>query len=259
MPAGPEPRRLELAGGSVVYREEGSGPPLLFLHGGGGADQWTEAHAILARHHRVVAPTHPGFADSDDLPEVEGVDDLVYHYLDVIDRLELERPALVGASFGGWLAAELVVHSPPLFAALGLLSPVGLRIPDHPITDVFLIPPPEIPAALFAHPEALAQKAPADVDALLAVYRDATALARYTWSPFMCNPKLERRLGRISAPTLVLWAEHDRVVPRAHAERYASLIPNATLETIPDCGHATYLERPTEVAQAVAAFLEVLR
>jgi pimeloyl-ACP methyl ester carboxylesterase len=71
----------------------------------------------------------------------------------------------------------------------------------------------------------------------------------------MCNPKLERRLSRVSAPTLVLWPEQDRVVPRAHAERYAQLIPNARLETIADCGHALGQERPEEVAAAVAGFL----
>ena len=68
----------------------------------------------------------------------------------------------------------------------------------------------------------------------------------------MSNPKLERRLRRISAPTLVVWAEQDRVVPVAHAERYAWLIP-VLASTIPDCGHATYLERPAEVAGVVLA------
>jgi pimeloyl-ACP methyl ester carboxylesterase len=71
----------------------------------------------------------------------------------------------------------------------------------------------------------------------------------------MCNPKLERRLGRITAPTLVIWPEQDAIVPRAHAERYTDLIANARLETIPDCGHALHLERPQEVAAPIAAFL----
>jgi pimeloyl-ACP methyl ester carboxylesterase len=66
----------------------------------------------------VIAPDHPGFGKSDDfaeveamddLAEVEAMDDLVYHHLDVMDALGLERPHVVGASFGGWLAAELAV------------------------------------------------------------------------------------------------------------------------------------------------------
>jgi pimeloyl-ACP methyl ester carboxylesterase len=252
----PMAARLELAGGSIGYLDGGSGSPVLFLHGGGVAGQWLELHAILAREHRVIAPDHPGFATSDELPEVEGVDDLVYHYLEVVDRLELERPALVGYSFGGWIAAELAVHSPERFGALALLSPVGLRIPEHPITDVFFLKPEELPGAIYADPSRMATPdAPPDVDAILAIYRDVTALARFTWAPFMCNPKLERRLGRITAPTLVIWPEQDAIVPRAHAERYTDLIANARLETIPDCGHALHLERPQEVAAPIAAFL----
>jgi pimeloyl-ACP methyl ester carboxylesterase len=248
--------RLELAGGSIGYLEGGAGDPLLFLHGGGPAGQWLELHTILARERRVIAPDHPGFATSDELPQIEGVDDLVYHYLEVMDRLELDRPALVGYSFGGWIAAELAVHSPERIGSLALLSPVGLRIPDHPITDVFFLKPDELRAAIYHDTSRMAvPEAPPDVDAMLALYRDATALARFTWAPFMSNPKLERRLGRISAPTLVLWPEEDRIVPRAHAERYAQLIAGARLVSIPDCGHALHLEQPERVAEPLAAFL----
>jgi pimeloyl-ACP methyl ester carboxylesterase len=252
-PAG-HPGRLAVSGGSISYLSAGSGPPVLFLHGGGGAAAWHETHAIWAREHRVVAPDHPGFAASDELPDVEGVDDLVYHYLDVIEALELDRPALVGASFGGWVAAELAVAAPDRFRALVLLSPVGLRIPEHPIADVFFMRPDQLTEALFADPSRAPAQTPT-VDTVLAAYRDQTALARFTWTPFMCNPKLHRRLGRISAPTLVLWPEQDLIVPRAHAERYAQLIPGAALETIPDCGHALALEQPQAVAQAVGRFL----
>ncbi|HEY7968075.1 MAG TPA: alpha/beta fold hydrolase [Solirubrobacteraceae bacterium] len=249
--------RIAIGSGEISIRSGGDGPPLLFLHGGGGAGQWQPAHALLAAHHRVIAPDHPGFGSSDELPEVEGVDDLVYHYLDVIDHLGLERPAIVGHSFGGWVAAEIAVHSPERVGALVLLSPVGLRIPEHPITDIFFVPPREIPAMIFHDPSALpALDGPPDPDMLLAIYRDSTALARYTWSPFMANPKLERRLHRISAPTLVVWPEGDRVVPRAHAERYVELIPDARLLTIPECGHALALERPGEVAAAIGEFLD---
>jgi pimeloyl-ACP methyl ester carboxylesterase len=174
----------------------------------------------------------------------------------VMDRLELDRPALVGYSFGGWIAAELAVHSPERIGSLALLSPVGLRIPEHPITDVFFLKPEQLPAAIYADPSLMpVPDGPPDVEQMLAIYRDLTALARFTWAPFMSNPKLERRLGRISAPTLVIWPEGDRIVPRAHAERYAQLISGARLQTIPDCGHALHLERPEAVAEPLAAFL----
>jgi pimeloyl-ACP methyl ester carboxylesterase len=248
---------LDFPGGRVHLRRGGAGAPLLFLHAAGGAGQWLEFHELLAEHFEVFAPDAPGFGGTDELPEVEAMDDLVYHYLDVIDRLGLDRPHVVGASFGGWLAAELAVHSPDRIGSLVLLSPVGLRLPEHPIADLFLMTPQQVVGALFLNPDKASAAFPPDpdVDAVLAIYRDMTALARFSWTPFMCNPKLERRLHRITAPTKVVWPAQDRLVPIAHGHRYAELIPNAEFAVVEDCGHAMYFERPEEFAEATASFL----
>jgi pimeloyl-ACP methyl ester carboxylesterase len=249
--------RLELDGGSIQILRGGEGPPLLFLHAAGGAGVWHPFHGLLARHFEVIAPDHPGFGGSDELGSVEGVDDLVYHYLEVMDRLGLERPIVVGASLGGWVAAELAVHTPDRVGKLALLGAAGLRIPEHMPTDLFLLTPEQLVSALFKHTERAAGMFPAepDVDFILAVYRDNTAFARFAWAPFLNDPKLERRLHRITAPTLILWADDDRVVPIAHGHRYAERIPDATLRIVEDCGHALYFERTEAVADAVIEFL----
>ena len=79
---------LELAGGRVHLLRGGAGEPVLFLHAAGGAGAWLPFHAQLAgAGFEVIAPDHPGFGQSDDFPEVEAIDDLVYHYLDVLDGL----------------------------------------------------------------------------------------------------------------------------------------------------------------------------
>ena len=207
----------------------------------------------------MIAPDHPGFAKSDDFPQVEAIDDLVYHYLDVLDALELERPHVVGASFGGWIAAELAVHSPHRIGSLTLLSAAGLRIPEHPVTDIFLLPPDQLIATLFHDPPAApltaTPDAPPDLDAVIAAYREATSLARFSWVPYLSDPKLDRRLHRISAPTLVVAPSDDRLIPVEHARRYAARIPGARYAEVPDCGHAMYFERPAEFAAEVTAFL----
>ena len=187
---------LELAGGSVHLLRGGTGEPVLFLHAAGGAGAWHPFHALLADSgFEVLAPDHPGFGKSDDFPDAEAIDDLVYHYLDVIDALGLARPHVVGASFGGWIAAELAVHSPHRIGSLTL------------------------------------------------------------WVPYFYDPKLERRLGRITTPALVAAPSDDRLIPVAHARRYAALISGATYAEVPDCGHAMYFERPTEFAALVTSFL----
>ena len=248
---------LQLAGGRVHLLRDGAGEPLLFLHAAGGAGSWLDFHRLLALGYEVFAPDHPGFGGSDDFAEVEAMDDLVYHYLDVIDELGLDRPHVVGASFGGWIAAELAVAAPTRVGSLVLLGPAGLRLPEHPVADLFLMSPGELAATLYHDPAIAAVMAPAqpDLDFVLAQYRDLAALARFSWTPFLSNPKLERRLHRVTAPTLVVVPSDDRLIPVAHGRRYAELIPGARFAEIGECGHAMYFERPAEFADATVAFL----
>ena len=246
---------IELAGGRVHLLRGGTGEPVLFLHAAGGAGTWLPFHALLAEHgFEVIAPDHPGFGKSDDFPAAEAVDDLVFHYLDVLDALGLDRPHVVGASFGGWIAAELAVYAPHRIGSLTLLSAAGLRLPEHPVADLFLMSPDKLVATLFHDPPPQPD-APPDLDAILAAYREATALARFSWVPFLSDPKLERRLGRVTAPALVVAPADDRLIPVEHARRYAARIPGAAYLEVPDCGHAMYFERPAEFAAAVANFL----
>jgi pimeloyl-ACP methyl ester carboxylesterase len=249
---------LSFPGGRVHVLRGGSGAPVLFLHAAGGAGHWLEFHRLLARRFEVLAPDHPGFGRSDELPDVEAVDDLVYHYLDVIEQLGLDRPHVVGASFGGWIAAELAVAAPQAIGSLVLMSAAGLRLPDHPVADLFLMSPEQLGRATF-HDPARAAPPPAagsGIDAALAAYRDMTALARFCWVPFMSNPKLERRLRRITARTLVVWPSQDKLIPVAHGRRYAELIPDAKFVEVADCGHAMYFEQPAQFAEITADFLD---
>jgi pimeloyl-ACP methyl ester carboxylesterase len=246
--------RVAMPDGEILLQRGGSGPPLLFLHGGG-AGTWGRLQDLLAASFDVLAPVHPAFGASDEMEQVEGMDDLVYHYLDLLDRLELPRVALVGSSFGGWLAAELAVHSPQRFSELVLISPVGLRIPEHPIRDVFLMTPEERMNILVRHPEQVPAPDPTDTEAFLLNYKNMMALARFGWTPFMNNPKLERRLYRVTARTLVVAPAEDRLVPRAHHERYASRIAGARLVVLDDVAHVAEMEQPEVVAASLLEFL----
>ena len=251
---------LELDGGRVHLLRGGTGEPVLFLHAAGGAGTWLPFHGLLASSgFEVIAPDHPGFGKSDEFPEAEAIDDLVFHYLDVLDALGLDRPHVVGGSFGGWIAAELAVYAPHRIGSLTLLSAAGLRLPEHPATDLFLLPPARLPEVLFHNPPPPAPAPPPgaapDLDAIIAAYREATSLARFSWVPFLNDPKLERRLRRITAPALVVAPSDDRVIPVEHAQRYAERIAGAEYSEVPDCGHAMYFEKPEQFASAVTSFL----
>ena len=191
---------------------------------------------------------------SDDFEAFGGVDDLVIHYDDLLDELGLARATVVGASFGAWLAAELAVFAPARVDALVLMAPIGLRLPDHPVTDIFLMHPEQRVEAAF-HDPSRAPQTNGDVEAFVQAYRDMAAIAHYAWKPFMSNPKLEGRLRRVRARTLVVAAAEDSIVPRAHPERYAERIAGARLEVVEDVGHALDVERPEAVADVVTSFL----
>lgn len=245
---------VTLGAGQIHLQRGGTGEPLLYLHGGGGGE-WGVFHSLLAEHYDVVAPEHPAFGRSDEIEEVEGVDDLVYHYLDLMDDLGLGQVHLVGISLGGWLAAELAAHSPYRFRSLVLVAPAGLRIPEHPITDLFLMGPEERLRALFRDPSALPAPDPSDWESAWVAYKNMAALARYAWMPFMSDPKLERRLHRVTAPTRVIAFGEDGVIPLAHCERYAARIPGAELRVLPGLAHASDVEDPALLVESVVEFL----
>ncbi len=248
---------LQVGDTSLNMLEGGSGPPLLVLHAAGGAGIWMPYHELLAGSFRVLAPDSPGFGRSPDSDRITGVDDLAFLYADLIDQLELERPIVVGSSFGGWVAAELAVLMSRSISNLVLVDAIGLRLPAAPIADLFAMGPAQKMAALFHDRTVAARILPVqpDIDTIMGFYRDEMAFAKFAWSPFCCNPKLERRLHRISAPTLVLWGEHDAVVPRPHAERYAARIPHAQLQIVSDAGHAVLMERPEQAIRAIELFV----
>ena len=100
----------------------GSGPPLLFLHGGGGIGIWLPSMARLAKTFDVIAPEHPGFGASDTPDWLDNIADLANFYLDFLDQLDLRGVHLVGSSLGGWVAAELAVRNASRLASLTLIG-----------------------------------------------------------------------------------------------------------------------------------------
>ena len=96
---------------------------------------------------------HPGFGQSERPDWLDGMEDMVYHYLDFLDRMGLDRVHVVGISFGGWLAAELAVAHPERVSKLILSAAAGLRVEGAPMTDLFTLTPADLAEYLFTDPE----------------------------------------------------------------------------------------------------------
>jgi pimeloyl-ACP methyl ester carboxylesterase len=264
--AEPASRLLALGPGrpTVEVLEAGSGPALLYLHGAGGIPAWAGALPLLAEAYRVAAPLLPGFGRSTGLELLDDQLDLFLHGFDVMEALGLERPYVVGESMGGWIAAEMAALRPREVGRLALAAPIGLWRDEAPIPDLFGMMTHELVPYLFhdqRHPAAQAMLAvsqlvsdrddrtPEQVEQLIAIVRGLRTAAKFLFP--IPERGLEKRLPRITAPTLVLWGTRDRFVPPLYGRLFVERIPGAQLETIEDAGHLLGLERPEPTAAAL--------
>lgn len=249
---------LTVSGVALDLEERGTGRPLLFLHPGEGLQPRRPWLDQLAKRFRVIAPNHPGFGDSA-LPDWFGtVDDLAYLYLDLARMLDLRDAVLVGAGFGGWIAAEMVVRETRHFAHLVLSAPLGIKlggVTDRDIVDIYAITRPEFMRLAWADPSRGEIDYTALPEAELAgIVRGREALALFGWKPYMHNPRLKHWLHRIDIPTLLLWGAQDRIVTPSYGEGWRAAIPAAHSDIIADAGHFPHWEQPDQFVQRVAAF-----
>jgi pimeloyl-ACP methyl ester carboxylesterase len=247
----------------LSVRVAGEGPALVYFHGPWGL-AWGAFHDALARRFTVHAPDHPGTAaDAPDVvKEVDTLWDLVLCYDELLDRLGLADVVLAGHSFGAMVACEVAAQRPSRVRRLALIDPIGLWRDDAPVTNWMLLGPPELPEHVFHDPAGPAAKAlfavPDDLDeGALARTRLSWAMGstgKFIWP--IPDKGLKKRIHRIAAiPTLLVWGEHDRLVPRVYADEFARRLTQTRTEVIPDAGHAPQLERPEPTARAVTSFL----
>jgi len=259
---GADPLRMAPYGVELELVERGSGPPLLLLHDGWEVRADGPFAGALAESHRVLVPAHPGFGRSSVPAAFDSVEDLAYFYLELVDELGIDDVVLVGCSFGGWIAAEIAVRRPTWLRRLVLVDPLGLRVggvADRDIADVWAVGRPALGRLLF-HDAGLAEReveyATRSDEELEVVARNREALARYGWSPYLCNPRLARRLHRVAVPTLVAWGAHDGVVSVDYGRAYAAAIPGARFALVGEAGHLPHVERPAVLARLVNEFVD---
>lgn len=250
--------RIKIAGADVEVQSEGAGRPLLFLHGEDYFGQHRPFFEALAKRFRVVIPRHPGFGASSLPDSFRSVDDLAYLYLDLIEAMKIERPVLVGASFGGWIALEMAVRAPATFDKLVLLGTVGVKMgarEDRDFADIYQIPEAEMRALTFADPGRFVPKyGDLGQDELMSIARDRESTWHYAWRPYMHNPTLNTWLHRVRLPTLLVWGEQDGVARVDYARALSMALPSARLEIVTNAGHYPQIEQAAKVASLIEAF-----
>ncbi len=251
---------IDVAGHPTVVRQDGDGTPFVYLHSTlDESFMWFPFYQTWAKRFRVLVPTHPGFGQSGGFDDIDTIEDMAFHYVELFDTLGLDQVILGGVSLGGWIAAEFAVRWPERVKALWLCSAPGLWVEGVMHGDLFraMNDRDQLRALLFHDPDSyiarMVIKENPEVEQMLAAYQSLTVLARLVWErPY--DPKLAARLHRVSCPTLLLWGENDKLVPPAYGEEYKKHLPNAEMKLIPNCGHLPMFEREGEFVEAVASF-----
>jgi pimeloyl-ACP methyl ester carboxylesterase len=160
---------------------------------------------------------------------------------------------------GGMIAAEMAAVAPNDVERLGLIAPAGLWLDDHPIPDLFATLPHELPELLF-HDPALGERQMApdgDLDnpKLLEAFmiRNARQLTMASKLLFPVPDRgLAERLYRIRARTVIVWGEHDRMIPPAYCEAFRRCVAGSELVIVPSAGHMVIIEGTEAVVAALA-------
>lgn len=254
--------RTTIDGITLAYVDEGTGDPVVLLHGWGGqAASMTPLIMGLRDKYRIVALDLPGFGGSSPPPVPWGTAEYASFVEKAVASLGILRATYIGHSFGGRIAIWLAAHSSDEVQALVLVDAAGIRPPitlRRRARQTFYKA-----ARAVLRLRILGAQGPALQERLAtrfgsADYRAVTGVMRASMVKTI-NLDLTGLLGGIRAPTLLLWGEKDTETPVADGRKMECLIHGSRLIIVSNAGHFSYLDSPAFVNSVVVAFLQGTR
>lgn len=257
-------RIIDVDGVGIHYVQQGTGPPLVLIHGfGGHTFSFRHQIPVFARDRRVLALDLMGFGYSERPRKadysLEAQARLVLRFMDV---LGVEKATVAGHSMGGEVAMRVAALAPERVERLVLIASVsGERIPMPPTLPIIK---PFLPLLGRLVGDSILKRSFYDrsllTPELRREYRAPTAIRGFydaIWQlmrHFRRDKSVDFR--RITQPVLILWASDERVIPRWMLGRLRKRLPRAQLVTIERAGHLLLEERPQECLVAIRGFLE---
>jgi len=265
---GSEPMDLiEVEGLRIAYERVGVGPPLVLAHGfvGDGRSTWCSQLDDLSDEFTVVAWDAPGAGRSAVPPEWFRMSDYADCFVTFVRALSLERPHLIGLSFGGALVLEVFRKDPTIPRTLvlasayagwaGSMSPEAVEERLQRCLRLAELPPEQFADAMM--PSMFSPSTPAEAVARFVAsvrgFNRAGFLAM-TWSS--AEADLRDMLASVNVPTLLLYGDEDVRAPHGIAEALHSAIPASTLIVMSGVGHLSPVEAPDLFNHHVRNFLE---
>lgn len=256
---------VEVRGLRIAYETRGQGSPLLLLHGALGDHRvWRRQLDHLSEVHTVVAWDAPGCGKSSDPEEDLNFSDYADYLAGFIETIGLDRPHVLGLSFGGGLALELYNQYPDIPRSLilasayaggaGSLPPEEVEARLEQILRLSRATPEEVVETLIS--SMFTASVPEDVvEELARIMRDFHPRGTRIMLRAFARADLRGMLGSIHVPTLLIYGDDDERSPLSVARALHEAIPKSQLVVIPDVGHATNLEAPEAFDAAVREFL----
>ena len=255
---------------AVHLRDEGSGPPLLLIHGTSSSlHTWDGWAARLKGHRRVIRFDMPGFGLTEHPKDADyRATRLARVARGVLDRLGIERADVAGNSLGGRVALTLALDAPTKVRKLVLVDAAGLSGQKPP--PIFKLARTPVLGQLlrFVTPRFLVAKNVREVygdpsrvtDAVVDRYyalarREGNREALLSRLNGPQDPPLDDRLREIKAPTLIEWGGRDAWIPPEFAARLSAGIKGSRVVMYPGAGHVPMEEIPEETARDAEAFL----
>jgi pimeloyl-ACP methyl ester carboxylesterase len=231
---------------TLTLAEAGAGRPVLVLHGGGGLATVAGLAQHISRTAHAITPVHPGWDGTHRPAWLTGIDDLALAYLHHLRDRGLRDVLVVGSSLGGWTAAEMAIpDTAGIITGVVLIDAVGVHVDAEPIADFFALDARGVAEHSWDDSDRYYVD-PANVSAAESARRQTNmaTMRILAGDPYMHDPKLLRRLGRVQVPALLLWGESDRIVTPAYGAAYAEAFGNGRLVVIPKAGHLPQIEQP---------------
>jgi magnesium chelatase accessory protein len=270
---GLEERFADVRGVRMRYFVGGEGPPLLLVHGlGGAASNWTELVPLLRTRHRLLVPDLPGHGGSTALPAVSGLEPFADRVALVAEREGMLPAPVIGHSLGGMVVLRLALRRPEAVQALVLAAGAGLSIGNVWGRQLLSIFTSVRPGRLAARHHARVSRSPLLrrlVFGFVSV-ADPVGLTDEAVEGFLAGQLLHtdvdsawqalrrddprQELEHVRCPVLVLWGSEDVQLPLDDAFEYTRRL-RARLRVIPGCGHLLIGERPDACAEAIESFL----
>ena len=239
----------------IALTEDGSGRPVLILHGGGGPFTVAPIAGHVASTMRAISPTHPGWNGNPRPDSLAGIGDYAAAYLELLDAEDLRDVLVIGSSLGGWLAAEMAAgDSASRMSGLILIDATGIQVEGEPIVDFFSLDARGVAEHAWYDAER-GYRDPATIPPEQAAMQRANMATMAAIATPMYDASLLVRLGQVRIPVLVVWGEADRIVTPGYGAAYAAAFPNARFERIPQAGHLPHLEQPEATFAAIDEFL----